>query len=456
MADTTGTIVAPPVETDAASSPADVDTTLTDTAEVDQAAADETPADETPAPGEPEAEGEELADKPEDRAEELQEFKGNAAAAIRELCKAAPGLQQLLAKYPAVANKIGMLARRDAALRDQNVTVAELKEYRERLPNGLQDLNTIEQELGELGQIDEAFYGRRGADLIAHMHKADPEAAIALFREMPKEWARLDPQSYDEVFSSIMASTFARDRVAEYALRAYNRAKEAGDRETQEDAAALWNYFHKFGKKREEDSPEAQLLREERSRLDADRRKGEEADTQRFRQTYLDRAVPWQQKMVRENPVFKKLPASVSEAKKGRMVDAICTGIAKHLQKSRSFWSQFSDAYRARDLNRLMQVERGTQGWQPWIVNMYVRKVLAEETPGLIEGNRAANATKRAAAARTEIATRPAGKAPPAPARPGAKRAEDYTTRELINGIDRQGKQIPESVLDEWLQRSRG
>src|ERR1700689_4536310 len=217
-------VAAVPVETGAGAA-ADVETTATET-DATQDVAEDTPAEEQDSATEQtDTETEEESPEAALRAEELADFKGSAGARIREMCKKTPGLKELLAKPEAkyFSDQLGVLARRDAALRDNNLTVAELNEYRQRLPNGLQDLTTIEQELTELGTIDNAFYSGNGGELINHMWSADPQSTIKTLKSVPQLWARLDPDSYNDTFSAIIASTLSKDRIADVALRAYNR-----------------------------------------------------------------------------------------------------------------------------------------------------------------------------------------------------------------------------------------
>jgi hypothetical protein len=434
MAEETTVVAAPPVETSAAET-VEVDNAPVTETEAPEEAVEEPSAEEESSATEQVESGE--ADSPEEPAEqpdELAEFKGSAGARLRELCKSAPGLSKVLDQFPKVKDSIVASLKRDAALRDQNITVAELREYRERLPNGLQDLQTIEQELGELGRIDGAFYGKRGGELISYMHQADPEAAISMFRELPKQWARLDPESYSQTFSAIISATLRKDRAPELVYRAYQRAKAAGDKDSESDLAELYNYLNSFGQ-REEDSPDARRYKEREQQLSRKEQETAAKNQEAFNSSFIRESERFQRNLVRNNPLFKKLPQAIPEAKKARMVDEVRNRVISHLERSRAFMSQMEPAYKSMDLQKILEIQSGSNGWQPWIVNMYVRKVLAEETPGFIEGNRSAVATKRAAAARTGIANRAPAK-PPTPAKPGDRRktANDFTLEEIMRG----------------------
>jgi hypothetical protein len=438
-------VTATPVETGADTASADVETTATET-DATQEVAEETPAEEQDSATEQTESEEESPEEPALTEEELAEFRGSAGARLREMYKQAPGLKELVDKYPKVRDQLGVLARRDAALRDQNLTVAELKEYRERLPNGLQDLNTIEQELGELGTIDNAFYQGNGGELINHMWSADPQATIKTLKAVPQLWARLDPDSYNEAFSAIIASTLSKDRIADVALRAYNRAKQAGDQAGQDDAADLYNYLQSFGKKAEDESPAAKRLREKEEAFNRTTQESAKRSAESFNATFIAESSKFQREAISQNPIFKKLPQGVSEAKKARMVDLIRSQITAHLQRSRAFMNQLTPAYNSMNLAKALEIQKGPQGWQPWIVNMYVRKVLAEETPGLIEGTNAANAKKRQAAARTGISNRaPAKQQTPAGKQDKRSRPSDFTMEEIMSG------KVPEHIMDAYI-----
>ena len=450
-------VSAVPVDTGAGAA-ADVETTATETDATD--VAEETPAEEQDSATEQtdsESTEEESPEESTVTEEDLADFKGSAGARIREMCKKTPGLKELLAKPDAkyFADQLGVLARRDAALRENNLTVAELNEYRQRLPNGLQDLNTIEQELGELGTIDNAFYQGNGSELINHMWSADPQATIKTLKATPQLWARLDPESYNETFSAIIASTLSKDRIADVALRAYNRAKQAGDQAGQDDAADLYNYLQSFGKKAEDETPGAKRLREKEEAFNRTTQESAKKSAETFNATFVAESAKFQRDTISQNPIFKKLPQGVSEAKKSRMVDLIRTQITSHLQRSRAFMNQITPAYNSMNLQKALEIQKGPQGWQPWIVNMYVRKILAEETPGLIEGTNAANAKKRTAAARTGISNRAPAR-PQTPANKQDKRSKpsDFTMDEIMSPDFE--KKHP-GVLDAYLaNRGRG
>lgn len=426
------TLVAP-VTTEAASAPADVETTATETDSPEEVESD-TPAEEESSATEQTDETESTEDSPEEPKEiELSEFTGSAGARLRELCKAAPGMDKLLAQYPKVKDQIALSFRRDAALRDLNATVAEIREYRERLPNGLQDLKHIEQEVQELGQIDNAFYNKQGGQLIKHMFEADSSAAISLFKEMPLQWSKLDPESYNETFRAIIDSTFRQDRIADTALRAYRRAEQKGDKDGMEDAAALYNYLSGFGKQDVEETPREKAFREEKEAFENKQKTDAGKAYETYKNTFLSESEKFQRDVVSNSPLFKKLPQSIPAAKKLRIVDEVRSLVRQHLTKSRAFMSQLEAAHNARDPHKALEVQKGQQGWQPWLVGMYSRKVLDAEVPGLIEGNNAANRVKRAAAARTGIANR----APSKPQTPAGKtaprtRPDQFTDEELF------------------------
>lgn len=446
-------IAASPVEASAASAPAEVETTATETDAPEEVATD-TPADEESAATE-QTEPESSEESPEDlpKETELAEFTGSAGARLRELCKVAPGLDKLLAQYPKAKDQIALSFRRDAALRDLNATVAEIREYRERLPNGLQDLQTIEEEVQQLGAIDSAYYGKQPGTLINHMWQADNEAAKALFRELPLQWSKLDPESYNETFKAILDSTFKRDRKADVALRAYNRAKQKGDVDAQNDMADLFNYLQSFGKEDVEETPRERALREKEERFNSSAKSQRDSQTKTFHDSFMSESAKFQAETIQSNPLFKKLPQAITEAKKARMVELVRNHVISHLEKSPAFRRQIEPAYGSMNLAKALEVQKGPQGWQPWLVNMYVRRVLAEELPGIVEGNNAANAKKKSAAAKTAISNRAPSRTPS----PGSKtdkrtHPNDFSMQEIMSpGFEERHP----GVMDAWL-KNRG
>lgn len=442
---------APPVETDAASSTAEVETTATDT-ETPDTSVEETPAEESSAPEQTESEETE---SPQPDAEEdiLADFQGSIGAQLRELAKQAPGLTDILNKFPNVRNAIANKFRREAAFSEVWGTVAEARAMRDAFPRGVEDVNHVMQELDELGQIDGAFYGGKTGDMIAHMEKADRQATVSLLKEAPKHLARLDPDAYSELFSGILGTTLQHNRTRglDPIRRAYERAKANGDTESQNDLADAFNYLNSFGQKRTDDSPEAKRLREREAEFERRQTASEKQDTDRFVSSFSSESEKMQRQIVEQSALFKKLPSSVKPEKRTRMMNDVMSRVRAHLEASRPFMTQIRSAYLSKDLKACLEIQKGA--WKEWVVNRFVRQVLAEETPAIIQGNNAANAAKRAAAANTRIATS-SSRRPQTPAAGKDKRTRpsEYTMEEIMSG------KVPDEVMDAYInsQRVRG
>jgi hypothetical protein len=456
--ETTGTIS---VETDAGSSSAEVETAASGTEVSTEVGTEETQTDtgqETSTEQTQTEETQVAESEAEQKLErELSEWAGSAAARLRELVKAGVLNEKALTANPKLRDSMAAAFKRDAALRDRDVTIAEIDEYRARCVNGIQDLEAMERSLQEANQLDQAFFERdregnypRHGDFLRNLASEDREATIALLRRTPKDWAALDPESYSETFGSIMSSTFAKDGVADLAADLYDRAKQADDQDGMKLASKLWNYFQSFGKKQSRAAdPETERLRGQLSARDQQDAERARQDGERFTTTLRSEASRNHRAIVNEHDLIKGLPQAISKEKRARIVDEVCGRIAEHLKKSYAFARDIRAAYQKQDTAEWHKVDRA--GWKPWIVNMYVRRVLNEETPGIIQGNRTANATKRAAGARADVGTRRPGNAP---SKPGAPRERtepnDYTWEEIRDG------KVPQHVLDAYAAKHGG
>jgi hypothetical protein len=433
------TDVVTPVETDAASSPAEVETQVTETEPEGSEVETETQPDSA-------TRTEESADKEspqnaKDKEEDLGEWSGSAGAKLRELTKLAPELNAVLAKYPNVKNEIAGAFRRSAAIRELG-TIAEIRELRDHFPRGVEDAKQVLAELEDYGQLDNAFYGKdRDGNYTGHANfikerlwSNDPAATVSLLKTVPKQWAELDPASYNEVFGSIMASTFSQDRILDTIADAYNREKTAGNADAAKSLAHVWNYLDKFGKKPDADNPEAQRLARERAEFNRTRSQSQVADQQRFHNSFMADSMKMQKELIAKHPDISKLPEAIPEAKKARIVEEIRSRIVKHLQKSHSFMNSLGPAYEAQDLKRTQDIQRSAWS-QAWLLNKYVREVLAEETPSIVQGNRAVNGAKKAAAARTGLSTQRQNGQPKPAGQPPKKKLSDFTTQEIVAGM---------------------
>jgi hypothetical protein len=129
---------------------------------------------------------------------------------------------------------------------------------------------------------------------------------------------------------------------------------------------------------------------------------------------------------------LKNLPKSITPQKKQGMIEDIRKRIVTHLDKSRPFKAAFNAAYQGRDQKGVLEAQKNY--WVPWLLNLYARKVLAEETPNLV--------TKPAAgkpAPGTKPAPRAAGAQKPYKGKDGRwykADGEPFTTQEILRGAN--------------------
>jgi hypothetical protein len=397
--------------------------------------------------GEPPAEGEGEGDgKPPVKEPELAEFQGTVSARLKELDKRAPGLSAHLNKFPQVRDAIAATFRREAAFRELYPGgLQEAQALREAFPRGMDDVQQVLSELDEIGNLDGAFYTRNPdgtypghQDFIANLASQDKAATVALLKRTPAEWAKLDPESYNQAFSGLMARTFENDRVYEHMDILADIAKELKNPDLTARIQQLQGYLTGFKpqRKRNDDelTPRERELKareEEINRRDAQTNK---ETGERFHQTLVGEYHKFARDLISGHALIKNLPKAITPVKKQAIVDAVRKRVAAHLEKSRPFKAAFDRAYVARDQKAAMEAQKNY--WTPWLVNMYVRKVLAEETPGLVAGSQARPGAKGAA----KPAPSNGKPAPRTKAYQGADKrwyrpdGSPYTTQEVLRG----------------------
>ena len=392
--------------------------------------AEETPAEETPA------------EKPPEKQEELPEFKGTVSARLKELDKRAPGLAAHLNKFPQVRDAIAATFRREAAFRELYPGgLQEAAELREAFPRGMEDVKQVMSEIDEVGQIDQAFYTRDAqgnypghAQFIENLAKQDKDATIALLRRTPNEWHKLDPDSYNEVFGAILYQTLGQERVLEHLEVGEEIAKELKNPELNKWMASLKGWTERYSPKRaKEPTEEERRFRAEREEFARQKGERDKEETGRFQQTLHGESYKFAQNLVGAHPAIKNLPKTIPAAKKQEIITKVAKRIGAHLDKTRPFRAAFDAAYNARDIKAALEAQK--QYWTGWLLNKYVRTVLAEETPGLVAGSQARPGAKPAAAAKPGNGRAAAPKAFQGPDKRWYKPdGTAFTTQEVLRG----------------------
>lgn len=320
----------------------------------------------------------------------LAEFRGSITARFKQIEKDAPGLSAFLDKFPKAKDAISATFRREAAYRELG-TVQELREFREAFPRGRADVEETFKELGEIEQLDRAFDTRDAEgnysghpQLINDWFNRDRQAATALFRTLPREWARLDPQGYSDVMGKVVGATFRQQGIPQFVGRLQKAAEKAGQGELAEQLAELAGWIGGFTETRtSEPSPEDRRLQGERQALDRDKAEQRKESANRFHASFMSESAKLQQELVEKNPLLQRLPKTIPEQKRKDIVSKVMARVRDHLSKNSSFMRNLKPAYQRMDMKAVLDIQR--HAWsQPWLVNSYIRKVLAEETPGIV------------------------------------------------------------------------
>jgi hypothetical protein len=414
------------------------------------ATTDETDVSDTAGTSAGSAEGERAAEEthqqPEREEPEASEFKGAVSARLRTLAKQAPELSQVFQKYPKIQEQIEATFRREAALREVFPTVAEARQMREHFPNGLADVEALHGEVAELEKLDKDFYTRDAdgnysghTQLLSNMFQDDRQAAVSLFKTLPKEWARLDPDSYNEVMSGIVGATLAHNGIPAFlddllAGAADNPALEAGLKKL-----ARWTQGYLAEKPRP--TAEQEQLQRERANFNREKSERSKEEGQRFNSSFVAESRKLQLETINGHPAMKKLAQAqgVSAEKRTRIANDIRLRMEKLLSQSPSFMRKLKPAYESRNLSETIKLQKAAWA-QPWLLNKMIREVLRVETPALVEQNRE-SVRRRAGAPAGKPPVRTSGNAAPTgPIKIGGRWYRDggkgapFTTAEVLAG----------------------
>ena len=368
--------------------------------------------------------------------DELAEFKGSVAAQLRELAKQAPGLDALLQKFPQVRDRLAATFRREAAYRELG-TVAEVRAFRENFPRGQADVDEVFKELEEINQLDTSFESRDAqgqfpghAQLISQWFGQNRQAAVALFRTMPREWARLDPDSYNDVLGKIVGATLQGSGIIRDLSKTRAGLAKAGQTEAAETLGEIEQWLSSFSAQRAEPSVEERRLAAERAELDRQKADTGKETAQRFHQQFIGESARLQKEIVEKSPLLARLPATIPPAKKAEIVGKIVASIREHLGKNAAFMRALKPAYNSMNLQQVLDIQK--HSWsQPWLLNMHIRKVMEAETPGMVRKAPVKAVAKAAPTGKVAVAAGKARKVGGQWMRPDGS---PFTTQEVLMG----------------------
>lgn len=334
---------------------------------------------------------------------EVTEFKGLVSKRMLDFQKEAPELAEIFAKHPGLQEKFEAPLRRDLAFRECFATVAEARQMRELFPAGLKDVEVLQGDARELQELDSLFDSRGNdgsypghKDVIANMFGRDKAAAVSFCRTFPKEWARLDPESYNDVNGKMVGATLGALQVSDmpmldFLATLHESAKEAKQDNLANGLARIWNKLNGYvgAKENARMTPEQEDIARQRKELDQQNQSRTTQEFNRFRDDYNTKSMSLTKGIIEKNPAVEATLKSkaVPDAKKQSIVMAIHAEIGNHLRNSPSFMRQLQPLYKAGKLQEALQLQKSA--WSnPALLNRIVRQVLAKETPNLVNQNR--------------------------------------------------------------------
>jgi hypothetical protein len=327
---------------------------------------------------------------------EVSEFKGFASSRVRALTQQSPKLAEALKENPQIQQEIEARFRRDAAYREMFPTVAEARQMRERFPNGLADVQALEADVKEVEQLDQLFYTKDTegnyaghAQVLDNMFRDDREATLSFLRTVPKEWARLDRDSYNEVNGQIVGATLAGRGVFEFLNDQIETARAAKQDGIAGGLTKLLNVLEGYTKAKPLPSDAEQSLARDRQKFQRETAQRTQEEGNRFHQSFVSESKKLQLDIIGKHPAMARLAkvSTISETKRGEIAGKVRAEMEKFLSNSASFMRKLKPAHASRNLQETIDLQKAAWS-QTWLLNAMVRKVLRVETPALVNQNR--------------------------------------------------------------------
>ena len=327
---------------------------------------------------------------------ETGDLKGLVSKRLLALKKEAPELTQIFQKYPKVQEQVEAAFRRDMAYRELYPTVAEARSMREQFPNGMADVEQLLTDVSEVEQLDQQFYQKdtQGnysghAAIVQNMFQDDRDAAVSLFRTLPKEWARLDPDSYNEVMGQVVGATLQRAELPEWITELRDAAADPANLPSiKASLDKMLRWASSFQKRRAEPSEDERRLQGQREQFRRETEERAKSDLTRSKQTFFAESQKQQKAIVRNHPSITAMLQSknLTDLKKNEIIEKIQTKIRDFVKTTRGY-KKLAGAYHAGNASEALKLEKAMWSY-PWILNKFVRTVMAEETPNLVRQNR--------------------------------------------------------------------
>ena len=417
----------------------------------DDAGADDAAAHDDDAAGADDAHADDHAredDATKDVDKETTDFKGLVSKRLLALKKEAPELTAVFQKYPKVQEQVEAAFRRDMAYRELYPTVAEARQMREQFPGGMSDVEQLLSDVKEVETLDQNFYSRdRDGNYAGHrtiidnLFSDDRDAAVALFRTVPKEWARLDPDSYREVMGQIVGATLARAEIPEVLSEIIEAAKEAKQDGLAKQLGKVLNWAAGFLREKSAPTAEERRIQADREQLARERQDRHKEDRQSFARNFVRESRKLQMDVIQKHPAIKALEKApgITPEKRSRIQELVRGRIEKYLAASPSFMRKLRAEHSAGNLKGTLDLQK-VQWQYPWILNKFVREVLREETPAMVRQNQRDTGRRRTEPVKT---TRQGGERTREKERTGpyqeggrwfSKEGKPYSTADILRG----------------------
>lgn len=347
---------------------------------------------------EPGAEGERKpAEQVENKEEpEVSEFTSSVSARIRGLVKSVPKLGEVFKEFPKVQEQIEAGFRREAAYREVFPTVAEARQMREHFPNGLADVKQVMEDVAEAEALDRDLITRDAdgkypghAKIVDNIFQFDREAGRSFLNNLPKEWARLDPESYNEKMGQIIGATLSSAGVPKFLDKLVESAKAAKQDALVQGLTEILDWTKGFSGEKPQPTEADRRLASDRQAFDREKQTRATDDFNRFRTDFDSKSVKLQTDIVSAHPAIKRLEKvqGISAEKRKEIVDEVRTKMAAFLKGSPSFMKKLTPAYRGGKLDETLTLQKSAWS-QPWLLNRMVREVMKNRTPQLVGQNR--------------------------------------------------------------------
>lgn len=373
----------------------------------------DTKTDDGKGEGQEKPAGDEKSEEKDDPA--LEEYKGMVSNRLRSLIKQAPELGQVFKKYPQLQAHVEKVFRQQSAMQDLFPTLAEAREMRTHFPNGIKDVQDLYSQVQELDDLDTSFVRRNDEGvytdhpkLIQNWFEMDKPAAVALMRQLPKEWAKLDEESYNDVMGKIVGATVTQTGIYDY-LVTLSQDQRMTAEDIQEGIKKVVGKLNGFVHERKPSEDELRL-KKDREGIEKERAKDRTERAKAFGTTFTSKSHELQKGIIQNHPMIQKLQQvkSVTPQKKAEIASKIREEIISVLKGSRQFLKSMNEAYNAQNLDTLLNLQKAAWS-QRWLLNSAVRRVLRAEVPHLISKSQA----RGAAASGTRPPVKPAASGEP-------------------------------------------